>query len=1406
MRVLFTLILAALSLCADSIILDRPRVLINDARVAQLVSYADSADPTVAAKYNALLTILDPYHPYNASFTSGAVNRGADFALIYQMNKQPFGGTRNSYADLAKDYGILTIKTALGGLSTLSLQATAITNGATPEITLSGSHGLAPGAQKSVVVAGGMGTWAKLQGAGFVFTAHASDNTKGTIVCSTLYKWTPCDADTTSLGSLSGQNITVFFGNYATAYPNNLGGIHGQNQARYYNRGLSQIYDWARDGVTIDDDYYTLRNYLMYQAAMWDIRSNTSCGAISIGSNLCMGSLTGGMFAALALGVDWEESGATRDAQSTYDSLRTLWGNRFGAITSRTSTPPGYLSDGQSYEGAEYGPQTLPMHLQVAETIFTGTGEDVTSVIGDWPLRIVDALIHNTSSLPAKTPMPSYPTGRNHYEPVPFADILMQNQGHFSLDWIRTGTIVRYYAVRTSNTTEAERISFWMANLSGVSDTGHESISTNFLWQVTGVSESNDYRASLPLQKRDIGLNIVSARDSFTSSTATWSYLTVGPVNGTHSHGAPGDFGINRKGVWLTKEWTGWGANAANGTVHNIPYYGLLWPATGTTASGDPSITHYDESQSAYTYARVQMAKPYRCPTSTSCNPTQRVNTATRYWIYIRPSLVVVADTVNYLASYPSRYMLHFRQQPTVNSNVITYVEGDQELTATVVTPASMGSVVRDNSKGYLMHAESSGANTLLWHDYYQNTAGTKTYEGATGDWTDLNAGVSVPAINGSNTGIHRFLRPTAALNSSAFAAFGAQAVNRLTSQFTRIAASEGTDWRVEYFDGSGVPDNKTNDSSLVVLEAHDDASTATAHDAITVTTGNWHGRQINGSYKVVVMAPNSETVDASLTYTYSATVALTHHIVGLTPSTNYNVDLGTSGTVAITPCSGCANPVGTNEAGVLRFGTTDGGSASLLISRSPSTLSFSCVAGGGAPASQDISVNATGGVAAYTATKVESWLSLSGATGSTTGTVTATPSCPGMPGVYTDTITISSDPSVVANSPLTVGVTLTATGNTLIPTPSSLAFVAEVGGVTPLSQNIMISTTLPVDVNVSDDATWLSCSPSSGTVPITTTCTPTLGALSAGIHNATVTITASGGVTNSPVTVPVSFTVTSSTSSTSTLSTNSDQLEFAVTLGGPAPVTQYFEIAASPSNVEIEAVVSDPHGIFSITPSGTITPVTYTVGVDTSDLFPGVYTATVSLNPKAAGPGIEVTLNLVVTAPGRMTLSVRPLSTQAIMTYGSAGLSASQTCILRVLQSPATELSRATDSGGSARRTYVWSTPVLTPLTIGNQFEAMCGTLTDSATFNTRPITSGLTIMTVSSPAVGSGASKVKIHWGYTPALSESPVTAMCVSGHCRSSIPVLRDRVVYYRREFLNSSDIIVAGPSAITMQDVR
>jgi hypothetical protein len=94
---------------------------------------------------------------------------------------------------------------------------------------------------------------------------------------------------------------------------------------------------------------------------------------------------------------------------------------------------------------------------------------------------------------------------------------------------------------------------------------------------------------------------------------------------------------------------------------------------------------------------------------------------------------------------------------------------------------------------------------------------------------------------------------------------------------------------------------------------------------------------------------------------------------------------------------------------------------------------------------------------------------------------------------------------------------------------PASLSFSATVGGSNPPNQTVSITNTGAGTLNwsASDNATWLSVSPASGTAPSTLTVSVNIAGLSAGTFNGSITITAAGA-TNSPVTIPVTLTVSS--------------------------------------------------------------------------------------------------------------------------------------------------------------------------------------------------------------------------------------------------------------------------------------
>jgi hypothetical protein len=103
---------------------------------------------------------------------------------------------------------------------------------------------------------------------------------------------------------------------------------------------------------------------------------------------------------------------------------------------------------------------------------------------------------------------------------------------------------------------------------------------------------------------------------------------------------------------------------------------------------------------------------------------------------------------------------------------------------------------------------------------------------------------------------------------------------------------------------------------------------------------------------------------------------------------------------------------------------------------------------------------------------------------------------------------------------------------NPAVPTigydPTSFNFEAEEGGVNPDDQTLDISNSGAgtLEWSVSDDATWLSLSPTSGTDSGTVTLSVDISGMSAGEYGADITITAPGA-TNTPVTMPVSLAIT---------------------------------------------------------------------------------------------------------------------------------------------------------------------------------------------------------------------------------------------------------------------------------------
>lgn len=95
---------------------------------------------------------------------------------------------------------------------------------------------------------------------------------------------------------------------------------------------------------------------------------------------------------------------------------------------------------------------------------------------------------------------------------------------------------------------------------------------------------------------------------------------------------------------------------------------------------------------------------------------------------------------------------------------------------------------------------------------------------------------------------------------------------------------------------------------------------------------------------------------------------------------------------------------------------------------------------------------------------------------------------------------------------------------------PANLSFTASEGGASPSPKTATITNAGGgdmLDIIVSDDAAWLTVTPSSPTVPVTLSIWPTVASLTAGTYTGTVTVTATTpGTTGSPKTINVSFVV----------------------------------------------------------------------------------------------------------------------------------------------------------------------------------------------------------------------------------------------------------------------------------------
>jgi uncharacterized protein (TIGR03437 family) len=204
-------------------------------------------------------------------------------------------------------------------------------------------------------------------------------------------------------------------------------------------------------------------------------------------------------------------------------------------------------------------------------------------------------------------------------------------------------------------------------------------------------------------------------------------------------------------------------------------------------------------------------------------------------------------------------------------------------------------------------------------------------------------------------------------------------------------------------------------------------------------------------------------------------------------------------------------------------------------ISAPTTTLSFQQVQGGGAPATQNVTVSGAPGPLPFTVTTGttdgHAWLTATPLTGTTPATLqvglaAVAGTLPA--GAYSGTVTITS--AGASGSPINIPVTLTVVSQqTFTASPTSLNFSYIIGLTAPPAQSFQVSSSgaaAPFSVTTPSSASWLQVSPTSGNTPATLSVSVNTQGLAAGNYTATIAINSPDFPAGAAASVTVNFAV----------------------------------------------------------------------------------------------------------------------------------------------------------------------------------------------------------------------------------------------------------------------------------------
>jgi uncharacterized protein (TIGR03437 family) len=330
-------------------------------------------------------------------------------------------------------------------------------------------------------------------------------------------------------------------------------------------------------------------------------------------------------------------------------------------------------------------------------------------------------------------------------------------------------------------------------------------------------------------------------------------------------------------------------------------------------------------------------------------------------------------------------------------------------------------------------------------------------------------------------------------------------------------------------------------------------------------------------------------------------------------------------------------------------------------ISAPTTTLTFTQVKGGAAPATQNVGVSGSPGALNFTATTSttdgNAWLTATPQTGTTPATLQIGLSAVASTlaaGPYSGTVTITS--AGAGGSPIAIPVTLNVVAaQTFTASPTTLSFNYTVGTAAPAAQSFQISSSGSASFSVTtpSSASWLQVSPTSGSTPATLSVSINTQGLAAGNYSAAITINSPSATTAAAASVTVNLTVTQITVTPTAITNAASYAAGAVSPGenivlfgtsiGP-PTLTYGTLTAGGASLSTSA------GNTQVLFDGVAAPVVYASATQTSVLVPyevagrpttsvvvvyqGAQSAPLPYNVVPAVPGIY-TQNYQGTGPG---------------------------------------------------------------------------------------------------------------------------------------------------------------------------